>query len=170
MWTEFIWHRKRPSRVLVNKIFKFQAAEQKRDFTTGLTTIGFSKETRIHGSMLYPCTMSALSIHSLEMLGEPMLNLMYVDPCIIVQLVKKNRTRCDSISEFIIPYLYEAQHVSGNTPPIIRSLHTLSDSAQQLHIQQPSTHAKAEGARAVLGSWWWTVCRPKHVELHINMK
>jgi hypothetical protein len=23
---------------------------------------------------------------------------------------------------FIIPYLYEAQHVSGNTPPIIRSL------------------------------------------------
>jgi hypothetical protein len=23
---------------------------------------------------------------------------------------------------FIIPYLYEAQHVSGETPPIIRSL------------------------------------------------
>jgi hypothetical protein len=23
---------------------------------------------------------------------------------------------------FIIPYLYEAQHVSGNTPPIVRSL------------------------------------------------
>jgi len=23
---------------------------------------------------------------------------------------------------FIIPYLYEAQHVSGDTPPIIRSL------------------------------------------------
>jgi len=23
---------------------------------------------------------------------------------------------------FIIPYLYEVQHVSGNTPPIIRSL------------------------------------------------
>jgi len=25
---------------------------------------------------------------------------------------------------FIIPYLYEAQHVSGDTPPIIRSLKT----------------------------------------------
>jgi len=24
--------------------------------------------------------------------------------------------------KFIIPYLYEAQHVSGDTPPIIRSL------------------------------------------------
>jgi hypothetical protein len=23
---------------------------------------------------------------------------------------------------FLIPYLYEAQHVSGNTPPIIRNL------------------------------------------------
>ena len=26
------------------------------------------------------------------------------------------------IKIFIIPYLYEAQHVSGDTPPIIRSL------------------------------------------------
>jgi hypothetical protein len=26
------------------------------------------------------------------------------------------------IKKFIIPYLYEAQHVSGDTPPIIRSL------------------------------------------------
>jgi hypothetical protein len=26
------------------------------------------------------------------------------------------------IKRFIIPYLYEAQHVSGDTPPIIRSL------------------------------------------------
>ena len=34
----------------------------------------------------------------------------------------KNSTRCNSVSKFIIPYLYEAQHVSGDTPPIIRSL------------------------------------------------
>jgi hypothetical protein len=27
----------------------------------------------------------------------------------------------NSALKFIIPYLYEAQHVSGNTPPIIRS-------------------------------------------------
>ena len=36
---------------------------------------------------------------------------------------KENPTRCNNVSKcFIIPYLYEAQHVSGNTPPIIRSL------------------------------------------------
>jgi hypothetical protein len=26
------------------------------------------------------------------------------------------------MKKFIIPYLYEAQHISGNTPPITRSL------------------------------------------------
>jgi len=78
---------------------------------------------------------------------------------------------------FIIPYLYEAQHVSDDTPPIIRSLKlhrqplvfrrwkvvkrlvggTLSDTVclttfHQLHVQQPSTYEKPEAASAVLGS------------------
>jgi hypothetical protein len=34
---------------------------------------------------------------------------------------KKNPTRCSSVSKFI-SYLYEAQHVSSDTPSIIRSL------------------------------------------------
>jgi hypothetical protein len=54
----------------------------------------------------------------------------------------KNPTRCNSVSQFIL-YLYKAQHVLGDTPPII---------VQQLHVQQPSTHAKPEAASAVLGS------------------
>jgi hypothetical protein len=33
--------------------------------------------------------------------------------------IKKNPTMCQN---FIIPHLYEAQHVSDDTPPIIRSL------------------------------------------------
>jgi hypothetical protein len=33
----------------------------------------------------------------------------------------KNPTRCNSVSQFI-SYLYKAQRVSGDTPPIIRSL------------------------------------------------
>jgi hypothetical protein len=61
---------------------------------------------------------------------------------------------------FIIPYLYEAQHVSGETSPIIRSLklhwqplvfYTLKvggrsqaqyvpDNVKQLHIQHPFTY------------------------------
>jgi hypothetical protein len=83
---------------------------------------------------------------------------------------------------FIIPYLSKAQHVPGDTPPIIRSLklhlqslvlHTwkvvgrvvvgrvvvrrcqaqyVSDNVHQLHIQQPFTYEKAEAASAVLGS------------------
>jgi len=81
-------------------------------------------------------------------------------------------------NNFIIPYLYEAQHVSGDTPPIIRSLklqwqplvfhtwkdvgrvvggrcqaqYTVLDNVHQLHVQQPSTYEKPEVASAVLGS------------------
>jgi hypothetical protein len=44
---------------------------------------------------------------------------------------------------FIIPYLYEAQHVSGETRPIIMSL--------KLHWQ-PLVFQQPEAASAVLGS------------------
>ena len=46
----------------------------------------------------------------------------FVGPCIIVQFIKKDPTRCNNVSNFIIPYLYEAQHVLGDTPPITRNL------------------------------------------------
>jgi hypothetical protein len=62
---------------------------------------------------------------------------------------------------FIIPYLHEAQHVSGDTPSIFSSLkpqwqldvvrHSVPDNARQLHVQQPSTHEKPDVAIAVLG-------------------
>jgi len=48
--------------------------------------------------------------------------------------------------------------------------HTVPDNIHQLCVQQPSTYEKPEAASVVLGSWWWTVCRPKRVELHINME
>ena len=73
---------------------------------------------------------------------------------------------------FIILYSYETQHVSGDTPPMIRSLKLhwqplvfytwkvngrvvagcLPDNVHQLHAQQPSTYEKPEAASAVLGS------------------
>jgi hypothetical protein len=37
----------------------------------------------------------------------------WIITCITVQFIKKNPTRCNSISKFIIPYLCEAQRVSG---------------------------------------------------------
>jgi len=47
---------------------------------------------------------------------------MFVDPCIIVQFIKKIQQDATLYKNFIITYLYEAQHVSGDTPPIIRRL------------------------------------------------
>ena len=44
---------------------------------------------------------------------------------------------------FIIPYLYEAQHVSGDTPPIIRSL--------KLHWQLLVFHKRKVVGRVVGG-------------------
>jgi hypothetical protein len=60
------------------------------------------------------------------------------------KFIKKNLTRCNNVSKFIIPYLYEAQRVSGDTPPIIRSL--------------PKTALAAPGFSYVEGCWmcgWW---------------
>jgi hypothetical protein len=56
-------------------------------------------------------------------LGLHFANLLIMDPCIIVQF-KEKKTQQDATmyQNFIIPYLYEAQHVIGDTPPIIRSL------------------------------------------------
>ena len=39
-----------------------------------------------------------------------------------------------------------------------------------LNIQQPPMYAKPEAASAVLSSWWWAVCGPKHAELYMNME
>jgi hypothetical protein len=44
---------------------------------------------------------------------------------------------------FIIPYLYEAQHVSGYSVP---------DNVHQQHVQQSSTYEKPEAASAILRS------------------
>jgi hypothetical protein len=76
--------------------------------------------------------------------------LTFVSPCIIVKCIKKDPTRCNNVLNFIIPYLYEAQRVSGDTPPNIRSL--------KLHWQPLIFHT------------WKVQCAWQHVELHINME
>ena len=73
------------------------------------------------------------------------LKLTFVDLYIIVEFIKKNPTRCNNVSNFIIPYLYEAQHVSGDTPPIIRSL--------KLHWQPLAFHTW----QIVCSCSWWTL-------------
>ena len=64
---------------------------------------------------------------------------------------KENPTRCNSVLKFFISYLYESQHVSGDIPPIIRSL--------KLHWQPLVFHNIMEGCWTC--SWWTlsgTVC------------
>jgi hypothetical protein len=70
---------------------------------------------------------------------------------------------------FIIHYIYEAQHVSGDTPPIIRSLklhwqplvHTWKVVERVVggryqavpdNVHQPSIYEQPEAANAILGS------------------
>jgi len=94
---------------------------------------------------------------------------MFVDPCIIVQFIKKIQQDAAMYQNFIIQYLYEAQHVSGDTPPIIRSQklhwqplghtwkvvgHVVGGCCQAVldNVQQPSTYEQPEAASAVLGS------------------
>jgi hypothetical protein len=60
---------------------------------------------------------------------------------------------------FIIPYLYKIQHVSSDTPPIIRSL--------KLHWQPLGFDTWKVVGRVVFGR-----CQTQygHVELYINME
>jgi hypothetical protein len=49
--------------------------------------------------------------------------LIFVDLCIIVQFLQRKPQQYATVYQsFIIPYLHKAEHVLGNTPPIIRSL------------------------------------------------
>jgi len=115
------------------------------------------------------------------------LNLKFVDPCIIVQFMKKNPTRYNNVSKFYYSIFirsstcfrrHTAHHQEPKTALAASGFtyvegcwtYTVPDKVHQLNVHQPSTYEKPEVASAVLGSWWWAVCRPKHVELHINIE
>jgi hypothetical protein len=83
---------------------------------------------------------------------------------------KENPTRCNSVSKFYFIFIWSSTCFGRHNIHHQEPKSAQADSVQQLHGQQPSTYAKPEAASAVLGSWWWAVWRPKHVELHINMK
>ena len=103
-------------------------------------------------------------------------HLTLVDPCIIVQFIKKNQQDATMYQNFIISCFYEAQHVSGDTPSIIRSpklhwqplvfrtrkvdghvvggrcqAHTVPDNVHELRVQQRFAYAKPGASSAVFG-------------------
>ena len=82
----------------------------------------------------------------------------------------KRMQQCIKILLFVT--LNEAQHVSGDTPPIIRSLKLYK---QPLVLHRWKVVGRADVGRCqvayadnVFGSWRWAVCRPKHVELNLK--
>jgi hypothetical protein len=127
---------------------------------------------------------------------EVTLDLMFVDPCIIVQLLqRKTQQNATVYQNFIIPHFkwsstcfgrQAAHHQETETAQaasgfayvevcgtcscwtLSGSVYMLPDNIQQLHVRQPSTYAKPEAACAFSVSWWWAACRPKHVELHLK--
>jgi hypothetical protein len=68
---------------------------------------------------------------------------MFVDPCITAQFIQKIQKDAAVYQNVIIPYLYEAQHVSGDTPSIIRIL--------KLHWQPLVLHTWNVDGRVVGG-------------------
>jgi hypothetical protein len=73
----------------------------------------------------------------------------------------------------------KAQHISSGIPLIIRRSKLYSQPLVYIHMswqavvrarQRPVTTCvyKPEAANTVWSSWWWAVCRSKHVEPSIN--
>jgi len=79
------------------------------------------------------------------MLRNCMTFFMFVDPCLIVQFIKKNPTRCNNITKFYYSVFIWSSTCSGR--------HTA-------HHQAPKTALAASGFLYVEGCWtcsWWTL-------------
>jgi hypothetical protein len=73
------------------------------------------------------------------------LNLMFVDPCIIVQFITKNPTRCNNVSKLYYSIIIWSSTCFGG--------HTA-------HHQEPKPALAASGFLYVEGCWtcsWWTL-------------
>jgi hypothetical protein len=109
-----------------------------------------------------------------------------------VQFIKKNPTRCNNVSKFLLFHTYMKlnmfrRHTDHHQEPktalaasgffirgrllnvqlveVVR--HSVPDNFHQLQVQQPSTYKKPEAASGFRLLMMVGVS-PKHVELHIN--
>jgi hypothetical protein len=95
----------------------------------------------------------------------------------------KNPTRSNNVPKLYSLFIWSSTCFS-DTPPNVRSLklhwqflvfhtwkvvgrvvggrfqaHNVPENVQRPHVQQPSTYENPKAASAVLGFWWWAVCR-----------
>ena len=102
---------------------------------------------------------------------------MFVDPYTIVRFIKKNPTRCNNVSKFYYSifirsskrFEWHAAHHQEPKTALAASGVCLTTSTNYTSNNLPRYYEKPEAGSAVLGSWRRAVCRPKHVELHINV-
>jgi hypothetical protein len=117
----------------------------------------------------------------------PNMNLIFMNSCIVVWISRNNQQDAPCNRIYYSNILLKAQHVSSGMPLIIRS--------SKLHLQplvyipiwwplsrlggnwvptQPGQRPvttwvyKPEAVNTVWSSWWWAVCRSKHVEPSIK--
>jgi hypothetical protein len=139
------WQSLRKSNLSMHMMFAYQRAYVIADFAPYVTGRYSFSRFRCHGVLLAMLLVSDVTASSWLCWSFPMSRR---------PLGYAGRFRCHGV---LLAMLLDVQLLDA-------------DSVQQLHVQQSSTYAKPGGASAVLGSWWWAVCRPKHVELHINTK
>jgi hypothetical protein len=114
----------------------------------------------------------------------PSLNVLTDLGSMYKSFIKKNPTRCNNVSKFYYSiFIWSStcfgRHAAHQEPKTALATSGFSYvegcwtcrwwtlSGHYLHVQQPSTYEKPEAASAVLGSWWWAVCRPKHEGLSV---
>jgi hypothetical protein len=104
----------------------------------------------------------------------------------------ENPTRCHSASKFYFIFIWsltcfgrQTAHHEAPKTTIAASVFACVEGCWTCGYwalsgsvcQRPATThlttfhvCKTRGCQCSLGSWWWAVCPPKHVALHINMK
>ena len=122
--------------------------------------------------------------------GRGLLHFKYrITEKIIPWFIKKNPTRCNNASKFYYSiFIWSStsfgRHTAHHQEPktalaasgfsYVEGCWTCSWWRLTTSTNYTSTnlpHKKnPEAASAILGSWWWAVCCPKHVEFHINME
>ena len=83
----------------------------------------FTKNTFLEKFYIYPRYKIMLqTFQDLEMKRGTDWQFFYVRGCLHHSIIYKENPTDATVYQNFISYLYEAQHVSGDTPPIIRSL------------------------------------------------